>query len=239
MVGENAGEKNPNTVFVTQSTSTAISYRVAEYFLCAACEGRLNNGGEIWTLKNAYRGGVAFPLRDVLMNVSPLGMLSQGKMIDASSLPKISISKLVYFATSVFWKASGREWRGLDHPVKLDFGPYEQQFRHFLLGKGPFPDRAALLISVSGNSKPHVVAIYPYGGKPLNDMRGARQYRFAIPGMAFWLQLGEISAALRALCAHHSGILFLASDLNEMFMRDGTALFAKLDQNRKRLKLGY
>ncbi len=237
MAGVVAGEENPNPIMVTQNTSITVNYRVAEYFLCPQCEDRLNKGGENWTLKNSYRGASDFPIQDALLRADSkhvLGQLQKARMFDARSMATINLPRLVDFATAIFWKASARKWKALDHSTQLEFGPYEHKFRDFLLGNGPFPNRAALLISVSGDPKPDVVSIYPYGGKTLRGMNGVRQYRFAIPGMAFWLHIGNIPAVLRAACAHHSGTLFLASNLNEMFMRDATSLFAVLDKNRNK-----
>lgn len=223
-------QRNPNSVFVTPNAKKPINYRVAEYLLCPACEDRLNKGGETWTLKNSYRGGQTFPLQEALVDAPAVYTLTQAKIIDARSLPPIDMPKLVYFAASIFWKASARQWWAIDHPTQLDFGPYGQRFRQFLLGEQPFPDRAALLINISGNPDPHIGAIYPYGG---GRVQGTRQYRFAIPGMAFWLHLGQLPEALRAACAYHSGSLCLAPDLNEMYVRDMGTLIAKFDKARK------
>jgi hypothetical protein len=222
-------QKNKNPIFVTSSTSKAMNYRVAEYLLCPTCEDRLNRGGEAWTLKNSFRGGEIFPLREALVSVPPVYTLTQARIIQARSLPAIDMSKLIHFATSIFWKASAREWWALDHSTQLDFGPYNERFRRFILGEQPFPDRAALLINISGNPIPHIGAIYPYGG---SRVQGTKQYRFAVPGMAFWLHLGEIPEALREACAYHSGMLCLADNLNEMYVRDMGAVISKFEAGR-------
>lgn len=218
------GDGNPNPVFVTENLCKQVNYRVAEYVLCPMCEDRLNRLGETWTLRNSYRGGPTFPLRDSLVGSPAIYTLQQARLVDTRVLPTVDLSKLVYFAAAIFWKASAATWWAIDHPTRLDFGPYEKKFRQFLLGEEPFPDRAALLINVSGDGNPHIGAIYPYGG---GRIQGIRQYRFAIPGMAFWLHIGQVSAALRAACAHHSGILCLAPGLNEVYVRDMGSLMAK------------
>ena len=225
-------QRNPNPVFVTPNLSQQISYRVAEYLLCPTCEDMLNKRGESWTLRNSYRGGHEFPLRAALSGVTPTYTLTQAEIIDARTVRGIDISKIVYFAVSVFWKASARRWRAMDHATQLDFGPYEKSFRKFLLGEQRFPDQAAMIVSVSGNPSPHTGAIYPYGGGRIN---GTRQYRFAIPGMAFWLHLGRITETLRVVCAYNAGSLCLAPDLNEMYVRDMGALIARFDKSGKRV----
>jgi len=219
-----AREKNPNPIFVTHKVAKPVNFRIAEYFLCPACEHRLNTRGENWVLGNAFRGRSSFPLRDSLAGAPVLYPLTQARLINSRCLAGIDLEKLVYFASSVFWRACATKWWSLDHTVQLSFGPYEEHFRQFLLGHQLFADRAALLINVSGNTEPHIAAIYPYGG---GRIQGARQYRFAIPGMAFWLHVGHIPTELRAACAYHSGILCLAPDLNEMYVRDMGSLLAK------------
>ncbi len=223
---------NPNPYFVTPDGSRQMNFRVAEYFLCAECEDRLNKGGESWTLKNTYRGKPVFPLRDTLLNAPPVCGLQGARIIDGGSLPQIQMDKLVYFALSVFWKASARRWWGVDHQTQLKLGPYETELHKFLLGQRKLSNRVALIINVSANPEPHVGAIYPYGGD--GRVQGTRQYRFAIPGMTFWLHLGHMSQTFHALSALQGGVLCLASDLNEIFVQDMIPLVEKAKQSRMR-----
>jgi len=223
-------DKNPNPIFVTDKFSNPINFRIAEHFLCPECEDLLNRCGETWTLHNAFRGGATFPLRDVLAQSPARVSLDKARLIDARSLSGVDLPRLIHFAIGVFWKASARRWWALDHPTQLEFGPYEERFRRYLLGQQAFPERASLIVSISGNQAPHLGAIYPYGGGRL--VQGPRQYRFAIPGMAFWLHVGQIPYVLRELCAYHSGTVCLSPDLNEMFVRDMGPLVAKAKRRR-------
>jgi hypothetical protein len=226
------GQDNPNPYFITPDGSRQVNYRVAEHFLCPDCEDRLNKGGETWTLKHSYRGGSAFPLRDALLSAPSVFTLRQIRIIETKALAPVQIDKLIYFAVSVFWKASARQWWGVDHPVRLSLGPYEEELRMFLLGKATLSNRVAVIINVSANREPLIGATYPYGGE--GRVQGTRQYRSAIPGMAFWLHLGNIPQALRALSATHTGVLCLASDLNETYLSDMTPLVARAEQAWKR-----
>jgi hypothetical protein len=177
---------NPNPVYVTLNVAKAVNFRVAEYLLCPECEDRLNKGGEMWTLANAYRGKGKFPLREFVSQGSTRISLQNADLIDAKDLPNIKLEKLIYFSISIFWKACSRRWQLLDRKVQLEFGPYEERFRQFLLGQ-PFPDTAAVLISISADPAPHLAAVYPHSG---GRVQGTRQYRFGIPGMTVWLQPG-------------------------------------------------
>jgi hypothetical protein len=228
-------EENPNPIFVTKNISKPLNFRVAEYFLCLECEGLLNRCGETWTLKNAYRGKTKFPLRDSISQGTRLISLQNADLINAKVLPTVNLEKLIYFGVSVFWKACARKWWALDHAAQLEFGPYEKRFRQFLLAEQPFPDSAALIINVSADPEPHIGVIYPYGG---SRAQGARQYKFAIPGMAFWLHLGQILSALRAMCACSSGTICLSPDLNEMFVGDMGSLIAKSQISQTKVRRG-
>lgn len=216
-----AGDSNPNPVVVTEQRAFQTNFRIAEYFLCPTCEERLNNGGENWVLQNAYRGGEAFPMRNALAGALQIGQLNTAKFFDVSQAPGFQLQKLIYFITGIFWKAAAREWNSVDHKTQLDFGPYEQRFRSYLMGGTPFPDRAALIINLAGNPKPVICAIYPYGG---GRIAGTKQYRLALPGMAAWLHLGHLPEALKEMCAARRNLVALVDDLDRMFVRDGGPL---------------
>jgi hypothetical protein len=155
-------------------------------------------------------------MQAALVGVRPIVKLSQVSLIDVRQIPDISLEKLVYFATSVFWRAGACRWRAVDHDMRQDLGPYQEKFRRFLLGQEAFPERAALIVNVSGNTKPHLGAIYPYSGR----VSGTWQHRFGIPGLAFWLHLGNLPAVLKQLCAARSGVVCFADNLDETFERD-------------------
>ncbi len=208
--------ENPNPVLVTRRIATTSNFRVAEYLLCPQCEDRFNKGGESWVLAHAYRGTDSFPMRAALATAPSIMKLSQASLIDARPIPQISLDKLVYFAASVFWRAGACRWRAVDHYKQEFLGPYQEKLRRFLLGQEAFPDRAALLINVSGNVKPHLGAIYPYSGR----VNGTWQHRFAIPGLAFWLHLGNLPAALKRFCAVRFGIVCFVPNLDETFEID-------------------
>lgn len=218
-----AGQPNPNPVIITKKRAIQTNFRIAEYFLCPACEDRLNKGGETWVLKNTYRGGRDFPMREMLSHAQEIVHLSDASFLDVTQLPDFQLQKLIHFAAGIFWKAAARTWRASDHDTKLEFGPYEEKFRRYLLSEDAFPDRAALLINISGNADPVVLALYPYCG---GRTSGTWQYRMALPGLVFWLHLGHLPERLKALCAVRNNAVFLVSNLNEVFIRDGGKLIS-------------
>jgi hypothetical protein len=216
-----AGESNPNPVIITKNIALQTNYRIAEYFLCPLCEDRLNKGGETWVLRNAYRGGDAFPMRGALSQAHPLVRLSDALLLDVATAPDFQLPKLIHFAAGIFWKAAARNWHALDHDSQLEFGPYEERFRRYLLGYDPFPERAALIVNVSGNPKPLICALFPYFG---GRITGTSQYRMALPGLVFWLHLGHLPEPLKALCAVRNNVVCLVSNLDAVFVRDGGKL---------------
>ncbi|HTS49949.1 MAG TPA: hypothetical protein VMH05_18500 [Bryobacteraceae bacterium] len=218
------GDPNPNPVVITQDRALQRNFRVAEYFLCPLCEDRLNKGGESWVLKNAYRGGASFPMRDALASASQVVQLSEAKFFDVSLNENFQLQKLICFFVGIFWKAAAREWTSVDHKTQLDFGPYEEGFRSYLMGAAEFPERAALVINLSGNAKPLICALYPYGG---GHIEGTRQYRVALPGMAAWLHIGNLPAELKEMCAVRRNRVALVDDLDQLFVRDGGRLIGR------------
>ena len=129
---------------------------------------------------NAYRGGESFPLREALRGAKPLHRLTVGSVVQADTVVAVRLDRLVYFALSIFWKAAACQWSCYDHLSQLELGLYAEHIRRFLFQGEPLPKNVALVVNVSGNSNPHVCALYPYESRAA----GARQHRFAIPGLA-------------------------------------------------------
>jgi hypothetical protein len=215
-----AGQKNANPVHVTATQATTKSFQVAEYLLCPECEDRFRLQGEDWVLANGFRGGSSFPIHGALTNAQPLATIIQARIIDTRSISVIDLDKLIYFAVSVFWRAGAREWNAVDHHTQLSLGPYQEMLRQYLLGQGPFPEQAALIVNVADNPSPHLGAVFPYS----NRVNGVWQHRFSIPGMAFWLHLGRFRDQLPALCAVRSGVICHVPRLDDNYEREMGAL---------------
>jgi len=56
-------------------------------------------------------------------------------VFEASQIPSIQVTKLVYFASSIIWRASIHIWKYEGHQLKtLDLGVgYQEEFRLYLL----------------------------------------------------------------------------------------------------------
>jgi hypothetical protein len=224
------GARNPQPVFLTERGAVQRNYRIAEYLLCPECEEKFNKNGETWVLKNAYRGAASFPLRSQFHGLKPIVELPIASVFDARQIAALDLDKLIYFACSVFWRASACRWTAVDHDYQLDTGPYRDLLRRYLLGESAFPTKTALIISVSGNTDPLVGATFPHSGRVL----GTWQHRFSIPGLAFWMHNGYLPEPLRFFCAAASRVLCLAPNLDATFIRDGITLMTKSDPSRLR-----
>lgn len=86
-----------------------------------------------------------------------------------------------------------------------------KRFRRFLNREAPFPDSTSLVIAVSGNPNPQLSATFPY--ENARRVSRTRQFRFYIPGIAFWLHNGEQPEYLKEFCAGRTGRILLVPDL--------------------------
>ena len=210
------GVKNSNPVIITAKQATTKSFQISEHLLCPECENLLRLGGEEWVLKNGYRGGSGFALQSALSKARPLEVLEKASIIDGRTVPGVDVGQLVYFGVSVFWRASARKWDALDHSIELSLGPYREKLRRFLLRQEAFPEQAVLIVNVSAAPPRLLGATFPYS----NRVNGIWQHRFSLPGMAFWLHLGQFKDPLPALCAAHSGIICYSRTLDENYERE-------------------
>jgi hypothetical protein len=184
------GLKNPNPYLMSLGNVGQTSSQAKQYLLCHECEQRFNRNGETWVINHCYhedRG--SFPLRDLLKTHEPILASPQGGAYDASKIPGIDIDKLVYFGTSVIWRASLRQWRiqkETYQPISIA-AEVQEELRQYLLGSAPFPPNAVSMVYVSTSDVPPHTAGFPDSvGEGGIDI-----HRFYIPGLWFHLVLGE------------------------------------------------
>ena len=90
-------------------------------------------------------------------------------------------------------------------------GPYEEEFRKYLLGKSWFPEHTALWVMVAQNNSPAVFSMLaPYRG----PVRAWHTYKFLFLGIGFELFVGKaIPADYREMC-------FVRGEGNPIYMSD-------------------
>ena len=210
------GGKNPNPVFVTGDTSLQTASQMKAPLLCRDCEDRFNNGGERWILQNCFRGPGEFRLHDALNAAKPLGLLTGGGAVYAGAqIPEVNMDALVYFAASVVWRGAARGRRFAPRS-QLSLGPYNEDFRLYLLGLRDFPASAA--VWVNAWTSPMSLSCSPNTAPG----EGFRHHYFVIPGITFHVFVGQrIPSGLRVGCAARSPerMILLLDEMNGAMMK--------------------
>lgn len=222
-------EKDPAPLVIQPGKSITTSKQAVQPLLCEICEDLINKKGERYAVKILDRGKDGFLLREILNNEKAIW---PGKPILAykgSAIKKIQMDHLIYFASSIFWRACLPSWKFLDKPYEsLTFGPYEEEFRQYLLGKNSFPRDAVLHIWVIGRDNKAPGFIFPYR---IRREKTHQEYRFPVQGVLFILYLGKkIGKNYRDFCAHHSAekYIFMSDKVNDTIENS----FAHLILNR-------
>jgi hypothetical protein len=157
-------------------------YQIYDYFLCEECEERFNKNGERWFLQHAARAS-GFPLWSLLNYAEPEQVSPRLKLYRASRISAINVDALIYFAASLFWRASAHTWKLRSKEYsKIDLGPFQDHLRCFLLGQASFPSEMVLWVSVPETVTPiWALSLMPHGGR--EDLY--HRYRLVVLGVMF------------------------------------------------------
>jgi hypothetical protein len=204
---------NDNPVLVTNERVFTSSRQVSSHFLCADCELRFSVNGENYVLTQSAKRDGSFNLRDALQTVSPLNDYKKDgfALYDVQGLLGAKLGQYLYFAASVFWRASAHTWEiGGAQVGKISLGDkYQEQFRLYLLGQSTFPQNARVYVHVASDRQiPLTVATVPTTVR-IGD---AHRHKFPIPGVIFTLFLGsKVSTTLdtHALNGNRQQIMYL------------------------------
>jgi hypothetical protein len=185
----NPRSKNPHPVVAVPSRRGKSSFQVTSRLLCTECEARFDHNGEAWVMRHCYRGHGVFRLREILRESAPVVQDPEMLVYSASELPPIDVGQLVYFCSSVFWRASVRGWSLFGEkfePINLG-NKYQEELRRFLLGEHDFPDTATVSIFVSQLNNPLLTFCFPESFR--SNSRHTHQMH--IPGITFLLTMGK------------------------------------------------
>jgi hypothetical protein len=98
---------------------------------------------------------------------------------------------------SIFWRAAAHDWK--KKVTKIELGPYLEHIRLWLLGMGPFPRNAALLVTLADDNKDVFSIITPL----LMEKRKYHSFIFYVPGIEFALCAGKsIEPVMRKFCLY-------------------------------------
>jgi len=176
------------------------SRQITGHVLCFSCEQVLNANGEDWVLPqlSTLQG---FPLYEQLTTIKPDLVDGDMAVYASAKVPTIRPDRLVHFAMGIFWKAGVHDWQTGNGTLRLEFGPYADEIRSFLLAESRFPEHAYLMINVVPPSFPTISAYLPYRTKVVEFAF----HSFYVPGVEFMLTLGKSTPDyLRAMCVASS-----------------------------------
>jgi hypothetical protein len=171
------------------------SKQITGHVLCFECEQILNANGEDWVLPQLSTLK-AFPLYERLTSIEPAIVEGDLAAYESFRVPDIRTDSLIHFGMGIFWKAAAHDWQTGHGTLRLEFGPYRDQIRTFLLG-GIFPMHAYLMINVVPPKFPTIAAYVPYHSR----VQHHHHYSFYVPGVEFMLTLSRTTPEyLRAMC---------------------------------------
>lgn len=203
---------SPNPIIFDSEGAVQTSSQIKDYVFCAECEQRLNRNGEAYFLKYCWRRD-GFRLHAILDAAAP-SVAGRIKVYAAAKFPEIDVNSLAYFGASMFWRDSVHHWKTKKSgSEQIELGPYEEQFRTYLMGETAFPENCALWISVPDTiTRLTPLSLTPYGGSSVTN--GVRLYKLVVLGVGFLLFVG------RALTAEHRQLCSVRGAGNPLYKTD-------------------
>ena len=202
LIKKTSGE---SPVLITQGLVSATDLQIRQDLLCPECEGRFA-GPERYALSQCNRGR-RFRLQELLGTLRPHVENADPVPYETARVADLDVPSLVYFSSSLFWRASVRTWRLWGQLITLDLGThYSEEFRGYLLGETGFPMDAAVWISVTAKANPHFVCVGPH----LHSKTTYFQYEMQIFGIRWSLFVGrELHPTIRRMCSLRSPERFI------------------------------
>ena len=187
---------------LTGNTMSKSTKQIHDYVLCGDCEQLFSKNGEQWMIGKMARPK-KFELRDMLNAAIPFWSVPGAKVYNARAVLGADFDKFVYFALSVFWRASVHTWIVPDSEqrVRIHLGSFGERIRLFLLGHGSFPADVTLSVCVSPELEPPMATFGPIEERKVPF----HNFVFHIPGVEYQLNVGKmISADARLEDIHRS-----------------------------------
>lgn len=174
---------------VTGGRASATSRQVSARLLCADCEGRFSSAGERYVVGQCARPNGEFKVRELLQKAPPYFEDEKFRVYDAAEVLGSHTDEYLYFAASVFWRASVRAWLPPSAGrQRFSLGDaYQEEFRLYLLGRAAFPQNGRLFVHVWSDEPIYFTTIAPCTSR----VDGERRHKFCAPGITFILFLGS------------------------------------------------
>jgi hypothetical protein len=173
--------KRGGPVVGTPELFIGIDNQVHDYLLCSDCEQLFDKNGEDYVAPLVKQGEKNFPLLEMFDNKKPFGTGPHHGDAFRSSDVGVDITKLAYYALSMFWRASVHEWKTLNGQTTCCHlaAHAEEAIRMFLRGEPGWPEGIVLEVTVCTDifSQDHVLGAVGWE----NDMyHGASFLAFGI-----------------------------------------------------------
>ncbi len=203
-----------NDLVMSDSDKETIFYsdnQIKAHFLCEECEEKLNRFGENAVIPQCFKGSNEFILLDKISSATQFLSKGSEKWINPKIEDNFYDKEYLYFAASIFWRASA--WSSDIGNYKGSLGPkYEEQFRKFLMGEEGFPENAYLAVFADRATDKFPIIIFPSATKK----HGYHHHVFYIPGVKFSLILGAKVDNVRKLSIQgNTKIFFVEYNFSE------------------------
>ncbi|ALD99820.1 hypothetical protein [Pseudomonas syringae] len=134
-----------------------------------------------------------FPLLELLDTDALMSSGEYFNTYDARKLDSAIVESLFYFAVSIFWRANVWDWGWEQDGYRRALGPYEKDFRDFLL-TGKKLESALLVLSVNSDKETAAVMSFPTCSRSGED----KLHTFVLLGIRFMMYVGgKISSETR------------------------------------------
>jgi hypothetical protein len=228
------GADDPNPITADAETTRTSQEQLAKHLLCASCEDLLNKNGERWVLLNNYRLDGPSPLYRALNAAEADMNFLSGTVYRSLAIPEIDMDKLVYFGTSIFWRAAIADWTMNRKLVPLmSLGVYQEQFRRYLHAEAGFPQNAAIWVAVVRSESPAPLISFPTGER----VGKYHRHTFDVFGLSYMLYVGgSLPQEVTQFCAARAANRYIFfTDIGEIVDRKAARLFDKSMPTKKLL----
>jgi hypothetical protein len=191
---------NPNPIVITDGKGVQTSKQITENMLCARCEQMVGRS-EQYVAKLAY-GADGEPVPLTMLGISTKAddrAIASGYV----SIASLDTDKIIYFASSVVWRA----YVAYRHDTgKPQLGKrYQEELRSYLHGSASFPKNSRLIMAIlfqpaNAPNPRHNIVSFPATQRNV----GYHRHVFLICGLYFQLFIGsQRPRYLDSICLHH------------------------------------
>jgi len=223
--------ENPNPWEISKGTAVQTSKQQCEFLLCSECERLFSENGENWVLRNCLQLNTKFPIASILASKAPDVRTGLTKVYYAKNIPQINVSALAYFAVSIFWRGSIHNWN-CDGSIPIKFGPFQEQFRQYLLHLNTFPLNCSLWVVVREGKETDCVTF-----TPVTERQGNwHVHKFTMPGLIFMLLVGKmIPDNVRKMCIIHGdkNPIFVTSIIEPLIVQEAAKMINALPPDKR------